>query len=765
MAVKATAKTKAGTRPKSRRKSPPWLRWLKRIAAFGFLLVLIVGTVFGFMVMFALRKANDSMAGLQEKLIAIDSPSTVIYARDGKTLLYRASSEYRKLIDSYGEIPKVVIDATLAAEDKRFFEHRGVDVIAVMRSAVANMREGRRAQGGSTITMQLSKRLFTSTEKSLARKVEDAAIAVEMEKRLTKKEILLAYLNQVYYGQGAFGIKAAADVYFGKRDLKRLTVAEAAMLARLVRRPSYENPVVNLDAAVANRDTVLKVMREERMISESEYRAARTEKPKLRPKQFGSGERIYAAPYFTRYVIDQLHRDHPGVDLGTAGWTVVTTLDPDLQRVAEDAVESLVERYRRRRVTTGAFVLLNEDGQILAMQGNRSWEKDEFNVIAQGKRQPGSSFKPFVYFSALSTGVLKPGDRVSNEPFILRDGSGKVWAPKNSGGSSGGTFSIPAAIANSKNLPAVHVTDMVTPNVAAAYAKDVFGFKSKISPWPSMALGTNEVSPLEMAEGYSVFMLHGNRFTPFGIVQILDQDKNVIRAFEPKIVEHIGDEGVASYMDMCLRETVLYGTGKAASGIRDARGKTGTTQDARDAWFCGYTNNLLGIGWIANVQYDEKGVASYRPMADNVFGGTVTVEMWTKVVRAAQKKRGYGTARANSPITRTNSMAAEIEGARKPPETPVEKTVPTEEVPVEATGAPPPDEEPPVKNPPITEPPLKEPPLKEPPRTDPPVEDQVIVEVCAESGQKASIYCPETVTRNYGRRDAPKRWCRIHGPR
>lgn len=769
MAVKTAGKTGGRARQKARRKSPPWWRWTKRIGALILLLILISASAIGLTIMLALRGAADRMGGLVGKIEEIDSPATKIYARDGKTLLYSASSEYRKLIRTYDEIPKTVVNATLAAEDKRFFEHSGVDPKAVFRSMIVNVRDGRQAQGGSTITMQLSKRLFTSTEKSLKRKIEDAANAIELEKKLTKKEILLAYLNQVYYGQGAYGIRAAADVYFGKRDLKQLTVGEAAMLARLVRRPSAENPIDNLDAAVHNRDVVLGIMRDEAMISKSEYDKAIAEKPKLRPRQFGSGERIYAAPYFTRYVVDQLHATYPGIDLGTAGWTVVTTLDPDLQAVAEEAVKDLVHKYRRRRVSTAAFVLLDNQGQILAMQGNLNWEKDQFNVITQGKRQPGSSFKPFVYFSALSTGAIRPGDQISNEPFIWRDPStGKVWAPHNSGGGSGGVCSIVNAIQWSRNLPAVHVTQTVGPKVAAQYARDVFGFESEIHPWPSMALGTNEVSPLEMAQGYSVFQLHGNRFTPYGVVQILGPDKNIVRSNEPRIIRHIGDEGAAAYIDMCLRAVVDGGTGKGGRSIRDARGKTGTTQDAKDAWFCGYTNNLLGIGWISNVQYDKHGVAKYEPMSDSVFGGTVTVEMWTQVMRAAQKKRGYGTPAPGIPMTRSDMMA-DVEGTKKQAEpTTTEDTTPDPAIVGPDSGT---DSKtvPPVNEPPVSDP--DTPPVppdnsneSRPPKADPPAEDMVEVDVCAETGQKATIYCPETVTRRFSRRDAPKRWCRKHSP-
>jgi penicillin-binding protein 1A len=757
-----------GGRQKSRKRksSPLWWRWTKRFGALTLLILLMGSVVAGVFFMIAFRKAGDKIDALATKLDQIETPATVMYARDGQTLLYRASSQYRKLINTYDEIPKLVIDATLAAEDKRFFDHRGVDPIAVGRSLFRNVAEGRQAQGGSTITMQLSKRLFTSTEKSFERKLEDAALAMQIERKLTKKEILRAYLNQVYYGQGAYGIRAAADVYFGKKSLDKLTPSEAAMLARMVRRPSQENPFSNLKVAVRNRDVVLRIMRDEGMLSAAEYEKAVSEEPKLRPKSFGSGERIYAAPYFTRYVLDTIAAQYPDVDLGTAGWTIITTLDFEMQTAAEKAVQDLVKKYQRRKVTAGAFVLLDDKGQILAMQGNTNWERDEYNVIAQGRRQPGSAFKPFIYAAALSTGAISPGDRVSNEAIEWRDpASGKVWRPRNSGGGAGGTFSIPAAIANSKNLPAVHVSFQAGLDTCARYARDVFGFKSPIQPFRSMALGVNEVSPLEMAQGYSVFMLRGDRVTPYGIAQIVGADKSIVRTYEPKIVKHILDERVAAYMDACLRGVVTGGTGRAAGSIKDARGKTGTTQEARDAWFCGYTNNLIGIGWIANVIYDKDGNARYQEMSDSVFGGTVTVEMWRDVMKVAQKKRGTGTARDVTPLMR--DLPVEGEGAVKPPETVTPPTV----VPDDAVPDPPSGTDTDqrgtdtsgsgtVANPPTQ---------SEPPRTDPPTRtesegEMVSVEICADSGQKATIYCPETVTRRYKSADAPRRWCRKHSP-
>ena len=747
---------------------------MKRVLALLFLIVLIGGSALGFMFMMAYQKASKVIEDqLNDKINLIDTRPTLMYARDGKTLLYRASVEYRTLIKDYSELPETVVNATLAAEDKRFFEHKGVDPVAVLRSTFRNVKEGRQSQGASTITMQLVKRLFTSPEKSFSRKLEDAALAIQLETKLTKQQILVLYLNQIFYGNGAYGIRAAADVYFGKRDLDQLTAAEAAMLARCVRRPSDENPYADMKTSTRNRDVVLRVMLEEGMITQSAYDKGIKEKPKLRPRQSGSGERILYAPYFTRYVLDQIKHDYPKVDLGTAGWTIYTTLDPSLQDVTEQAVQNLVEKYRRSRVSCGAFVLLDNQGQILAMQGNLDWKKDQFNIITQGRRQAGSSFKPFIYSAALSTRAISPGDRISNEPFEMIEG----WHPHNSGGRVGGSYSIPAAIANSINLCAIWTTYKVGPETAASYCRDVFGFTSKIDPVMSMALGTNSVAPLEMAQGYSVFQLHGNRFRPYGIARIDNSDKTTVLDNQPHITEHILDERVASYMDSCLRGVVTGGTATRAQIIKDARGKTGTTNDAKDAWFCGYTNNLLGIGWIGNVRYDKDGTASYEPMADNVFGGKVTVLMWNEVMKAAQKKRGYGVA-LSSPTLDRERDDFQVEGHTKPADAPptddVNPTVPDPNT-VDPGVAPKPGgtkagtadiptthADPNEDVPPKVEPPEREPPA----RTTPPVSDDEVVEVevCAETGQKATVYCPETVTRRFKKGQAPKRWCRKHTP-
>ncbi|MEQ1936089.1 MAG: transglycosylase domain-containing protein, partial [Fimbriimonadaceae bacterium] len=510
------------------------------------------------------------------------------------TVLYRASAQYRKPISDYNEIPQVVIDATLAAEDKRFFDHAGVDYIAAARSVVQNLKSGRAAQGGSTITMQLCKRLFTNSEKDFGRKIGDVCMAIQMERLLRKEEILKYYLDQIFYGNGAYGIKAAAQVYFGK-SLKSLTPGEAAILARCVRRPSEENPYVNLEEATQNRNVVLRIMNEEvrkgtgtKWLSDAEYEKAKNEPVRLRPQTFESGEKVSAYPYFTHYVLDYLAKEMPEIDLKKGGYKIYTTLNTSLQKESEDAVRRVVNKYSRNGVKTAAFVLMDSTGKVLAMQGGVDYKRNQFNMVSQGLRQPGSSFKPFVYSAGLASGAISPGDSISNEPYH----GPNDWNPENSNGKSGGVTSIPRAIAQSMNLPAVWVTEKVGPDTAARYCRDAFGFE-QVQPFMSMALGTNEVSPLQMAEGYSVFMTGGDRVLPRPILKIEGPNDQLIKQWQPQILKNQLDSRVANYIDQCLRGVVTGGTATRARGIADARGKTGTTQKNADAWFAGYTNNLV----------------------------------------------------------------------------------------------------------------------------------------------------------------------------
>jgi penicillin-binding protein 1A len=701
---------------------------------------------------------------LDRKLTSLASKPTVIVSADGKRL-FEAQTEYRVPINNLRkEVPEHVIKATLAAEDRRFYSHVGVDWWGVGRALATNVREGRTVQGASTITMQLAKRLYTGTEQTFNRKLKDMALAVQMEKKLPKDEILRIYLNQVFYGSGSYGIRAAAKTYFGK-DLKKLSVAEAALLARIVRRPSEENPFVNLEKAVANRNVVLRTMLDEGMIGSAEFNEAIEEKPKLMPKRFASGQHIEASPYFVQYVLDTIKRELPEIDITAGGYRIETTIDAKLDQFAQKQVRSIVSKYRRQKLTTGAFVLMDDKGRILTMVGGYDFDRNEYNVIYQGRRQPGSSFKPFIYASALSTGALGPNDTVSNEQLILRE-PGKAprrW-PKNGKNRYGGRVSIRTAIASSINVPAVRVCELVTPGVAASYARDVFGFRSPLDPVLALALGSSAVSPLEMAQAYSVFMNYGDRARPFGIVRIIGPDGQVVKDWEPNIQRGVLDKSVCALMDEFLRAVVTSGTGWKARPIEDARGKTGTTSDNRDAWFCGYTNNLVGIGWVGNEQLIN-GRWEYPPMQSSAFGGTITVEIWTGVMKEAVKK--YGKKESNRP---ENIKPLEDYRDEPPPIDPPVDDVAGGEVP-EKTPDLPPNLDPVVPEPgdlfPADRVPPSEGERRPPRRTEgrPPAGNEFIdVEICADSGQAANRYCPETVTRRLSRQDAPRGRCTMHGP-
>ena len=724
------------------------------------------------MFMLAVKWADQQIPSLYDKISAVTGNMTVMLARDGKTVLYTASTEIRDPINGYEEVPENVVHATLAAEDRRFFDHQGVDYKALARSLVEDVKERRTAQGGSTITMQLAKRLYSSSEKTLSRKIKDVALALEIEKKLTKKEILTAYLNEVYYGQGAYGFKAASKVYFGKSDLKKLTIGESALLARMVRRPSEDNPYKNLKRAIANRDEVLGTELQEGWITKDQYDKATKEKVHLAPRHFGSGEQIWLAPYFVRYVLDQLKKDRPDLQVKDGGYTIYTTLDPEMEKVTEKAVKHIVEQYKSRHVNTAAFVLLDSNGEVLSMVGGTNFEKHQYNVIYQGHRQPGSSFKPIVYSTALSMGSLSPNDLISGGPFVYTNPeSGEVWAPHNDNGFVG-PQTIPTAIALSINTCAARACQAAGPQNVVRYAHDVFGYTSKIEPVLSLPLGVDAVSPLEQAQAYSIFQLHGDRFTPFGITKVVDKNDQVVQTYGPDIHKNMLDPSVATFMDQeCLRAVVTHGTATRANVIPDARGKTGTTQEHRDAWFCGYTNNLMGIGWVGNEVHDPHHNPPwyYLPMP-GVFGGHVPTEMWVEVMRAGQAKYGKGSPQ---PPKFGDKKDAQFDKTEKPikidrnkdenvdqRDTRDNQDQTPKDTSDQDTANPFPTDQAPQDQPPADKPKPKPRPV----RTEPPVVQTVTVEICAESGMLATSYCPETVTRTFVRGQEPHRYCPIHHP-
>ena len=707
---------------------------------------------------FAKKKLDEAaqlVPTLPEKMRMFSSERSVIKSRDGK-ILESIATEFRKPV-RIQDVPAKVIYATLAAEDKRFYEHSGVDYWAMGR-AVFSTLSGRRTEGASTLTMQIAKRVYTSTSKTLDRKVQDMALATMIERKLAKEQILELYLNQVFYGSGAYGVSAAAEVYFGK-TLQQLTWGEAATLARCVRRPSDENPYVNERVALRNRDIVLSVMHDEGWMTDNEYEAAKKEPMVLRKgKDDTNVDR--AAPYFCDYVKSWLKENLPDIDLSKGGYTIETTLDTGMQKYAEKKVRDMVTKNRRLKITTAAFVLLDNEGRILAMVGGPDYKKNQFNVITQGHRQPGSSFKPIVYATAFEYGALSPNGYVSNEPYMIKDDHGRRRPIK--GGGHGGDVSVRRAIAMSINTAAMWAMDKVGRENVINMAHSNFGIKSELPNVETLALGADEVTPLEMARAYSVFQNNGDRFEPFGVIRVIGSDGVQVKFVSPEFTRRQLGSTAAEGIDSCLRSVVTSGTATRAGSVTNARGKTGTTSSNKDAWFCGYTDKFLGIGWVANETRDSKGRVRYQPMDDYVMGGHSVAPLWADIVGHAQDVFGEDARkfRSSGSLGREEKEPADEENPgldeNKDP-VPDDNPIVNPDVPEDAPDNVPTNE----GNKPDKVTPIK--PTEHDPRDPvPPAEKIVFVEICADSGQRATIYCPERVRKAFRAGTEPKGRCTLH---
>jgi penicillin-binding protein 1A len=760
---------------KKNRVVKPWIRFLKRTLAVAVLLGLtVIAVLFGALIVVT-KNVRSEIGTLEDKLVVNENQPSVIVSSDGTELL-RLVSEYRKPFQ-LEDVPPHVVNAFIAAEDRRFYQHEGVDYIGLGRALVLAAREGKVSQGGSTITMQLAKQLLTGSDRTFDRKLKDIILANELESLKTKDQIMELYLKQVYFGEGAFGLASAAEVFF-KKDVKDLTIAEAAMLARCVRRPTFENPVARYSRALANKNVVLGIMKEEGMINEGELQRAKAERPKIYGQTFRKSLQNSIAPYFVDYVLSELKESYPELDLKTGGYRIETTLNLKLQQFADASVRGVVNDFRRQGVTNGAFVLMDRNGHLLAIVGGQDYSKSQFNIATIGMRQPGSSFKPIVYSTALATGSVRPGQSLSNAPVKVING--RPW-PKNSGKFNGPSYSIDTSIAMSINRPAVHTfLDAGKENVVQ-YAQDVFGLKSPLrdggSIPDSLALGAMPVKPVEMAEVYSVFMLGGDRVHPTPIRRILGPNQEVIKEDRPLKFERVLPTWVAETMDGYLGQVVNHGTARAAMAVPDSRGKTGTTNSNKDAWFCGYTPDYVGIAWVGNLRG--------KAMGAKVFGGTVAIRFWVDIVNHARATVKPPDKLPPSDFTVTTGPGPKVKTV-PPPTTAPEKPKADEsdiedptvadsprtevnpsEQPVDPdgdAGAVPTTAGGPV---PFDEPTHSAPPTERPkPRSTPPKRTQtdtfVEIEVCADTGERASLYCPNTVTRRFATGKAPRSICHEH---
>lgn len=561
---------------------------------------------------------------LEKEAMKAPAQTTRVYAADGSLLAELHASENRVIV-KLKDISKNMQNAIVAIEDERFYEHKGVDPIGILRSLYVDIKTGKPAQGASTITQQYVRNIYLSSEKTLERKVKEAILAYRIEQIYSKETILEKYLNTVYFGNGCYGVETAALTYFGKHA-KDLTVAEAALLAGLVQRPSYYNPYTNLNEVINRRNLVLKKMFELGYLSKDEYERALKEKVNLKPlRQRG----YYFAPYFVEYVKELLISRY-GVDkVFKGGLRVYTTLQPKAQIAAEKAVSEILDRPRD---PDAALVSIDvQTGQIIAMYGGKDFEKQKFNLATQGKRQPGSSFKTFVLVAALEEGI-SPYATYESSPVNISLPSG-VWKVRNAEGGGMGKISLRTATVHSVNAVFARLIMDVGPEKVVSAAKRM-GITSKIRPFPSIALGSEPVSVLEMASAYSTLARGGQRIDPTAILKVTDSSGRVIDEFKPKAAKAI-DAWVAYTVVDILKDVIRAGTGTRARIPWPCAGKTGTAQEYRDAWFVGFTPQISTAVWVGykEAQISMRNIHGFA----RIYGGTLPAMIWREYMLQAMK--------------------------------------------------------------------------------------------------------------------------------
>lgn len=543
-----------------------------------------------------------------------DTPTLRILSRNGSLLTERDS---RHLYIPIEMLPAHVTNAVVAIEDRRFEQHGGIDVTGLFRAAFANLRAGRYVQGGSTITQQLAKNLYLSPERTLMRKLDEVMLAFWMELRLEKREILELYLNRAYFGGGAYGIEAAAQRHFGK-SARALSIVEGAIIAGLLKAPSRYSPTSNPAAARRRGRVVLNAMKDAGLLQDGELANA-LKQPVRFAKDVSSlvGE---GSDYATDLILERM----PEVRAAHTDTIIVeTTIDSDLQKLAQRKLaETLARDGARLKAAQGAIVVLDSSGGIRALVGGVDHASSQFNRATMAERQPGSAFKPFVYLTALESGMT-PETVANDQPLNIQG-----WSPRNADGGYRGEVTLRDALAASINTVAVRLALDVTPAAVAATARRA-GISSELREDASLALGTSEVNLLDLTGAYTMFANGGRKVEPHVIRRILSSSGRVLYANASENTTAVADLRHVGAMNDMLNAALVAGTGrKAALATHPAAGKTGTSQDFRDAWFVGYTAHMTAGIWLGN----DDG----KPM-NRVVGGSVPAGLWHSVMSEAHK--------------------------------------------------------------------------------------------------------------------------------
>jgi penicillin-binding protein 1A len=539
-------------------------------------------------------------------------PTIQITGADGSVIAIRGEMPGANV--ALKDLPPYLPKAFIAIEDRRFYSHHGIDPIGIARAAVANILHRGVSQGGSTLTQQLAKNLFLTQERTLQRKLQEVELALWLERKHSKAEILELYLNRVYFGSGAYGVEAAAQRYFGK-SAKNVTLAEAAMLAGLVKSPSRLAPNRNPEGAEQRAQTVLAAMAEAKFITEAQAQAS-IGHPAYNVKPVGAGTVNYVADWIGEVLDDLIGQIDQSV-------VVETSIDPKLQAVAEAAViDELAAKSVKFTVTQGALVAMAPDGAVRAMVGGRNYAESQYNRAVTARRQPGSAFKPFVYLTAIESG-LTPETIRQDAPLDI-----KGWKPENYSHEYLGAVTLTQALAMSLNTVAVRLGIEVGPKNVVRTAHRL-GISSKLDANASIALGTSEVSLVELVGAYAPFANGGFGVSPHVVNKIRTMEGKVLYMRPADQLGQVIDPRNVAMMNTMMQETLISGTAhKAELTGWMAAGKTGTSQDFRDAWFIGYTSNLVTGVWLGNDDNSPTRKAT---------GGGLPVEIWTRFMRVAHQ--------------------------------------------------------------------------------------------------------------------------------
>lgn len=547
-----------------------------------------------------------TLPDMSEAINRTRQPSTTIIADNGNEV-QTFGTVYSEVIRSE-ELPQYVVDAIVYTEDRRFYQHFGFDIISFTRAMAANIFAGRYAQGGSTITQQVAKNLFLTSEKSVRRKVQELLLAFWLEYKFSKEQILTLYLNRVYLGSGAYGIEAASQKYFQKTS-RDLNIKEAAVIAGMLKAPSRYNPIASKERAMERARVVLKIMQEHGLISEAD-RSRILKMPLGREKS----AKVAGAAYFADWVYNEVNAYIGERDEDIY---VSTTLDQTLQEKASAVLREMIAANADRNVTQGAIVIMDFDGAVKAMVGGANYNKSQFNRAVLALRQPGSAFKPFVYLTALQQG-WKPEDKIMDVPVSI-----KGWRPQNDDKKYYGEVTLKYALAKSLNLATINLAQQLSGREIIRTAQQM-GINTPMQNSPSLALGAFEVTVLDMATAYTAIANGGYAVWPHAIEEIYSRDGFQLYQREKDEKTRILDAGAVEELTEMLEKVIKSGTGHRADIGRFAAGKTGTSQDNRDAWFVGFTDNLAAAVWLGN---DDN-----SPMK-GVYGSGLPAQIWKKVLQ------------------------------------------------------------------------------------------------------------------------------------